>query len=229
MQKRILVLDNSIDRLLYRPTEEWSRHFGEVPFDAVHVPSSEPIPPLARYTHVLITGSDARLSGHPEAWFDAEAKTIRDAVGRELAVLGSCFGHQMLAWSLSGAEYVRSAPIPELGWVAIDVLAADPLLSDLPNPWHTFAGHLDEVVAPPDPWRVLASNDACAVQVMRYGDRPVWGIQPHPETPPEEARAQMRAALEEYPEFAREITEAIESPVRDDRTTPRLVRSFLRF
>jgi len=227
MQKRILVLDNSTDRSIYRPAEEWSRHFGDVPFDAVHVPSNEPIPPLAHYTHLLITGSNARFS-RPEAWFGVEADAVRHAVERGLAVLGSCFGHQMLAWALSGPEHVRSAPIPELGWVAIDIVASDPLVSDLPNPWHAFAAHLDEVADLPDPWHPLASTDACAVQAMRYGDHPVWGIQPHPETTPEEARFQMRAALEEYPEFAREIREAIESPVRDDRTAPQLIAALLR-
>ena len=96
MRKRILVLDNSTDRAVYRPVEEWSRHFGGIPFDAVHVPAGEPIPPLDRYTHLLVTGSDATFS-RPEAWFDAEADAVRDAVDRGLAVLGSCFGHQMLA------------------------------------------------------------------------------------------------------------------------------------
>ncbi len=227
MQKRILVLGNSLDRSVYRPVEEWSRHFGNVPFDAVHVPSHEPIPPLDRYTHVLLTGSDASFA-KPEPWFDVEAETTRGAVKRGLSVLGSCFGHQMLAWSLSGHEYVRRAPIPELGWAAIDIVHPDPLLTDLPNPWHTFAAHLDEVVDPPEPWRILASNDACAVQAMRYGDLPVWGIQPHPETAPDEARFQMETAFEQYPEYAEEIRQAIASPVRDDRVTPQLIAAFLR-
>lgn len=226
MQKRILVLGNSIDRTIYRPVEEWSRTFGDVPFDAVHVPTGEPIPALDRYTHLLLTGSEASFA-KPESWFDVEADAIRDAVERGLSVLGSCFGHQMLAWALSGHEFVRRAPIPELGWVSVDIVQPDPLLAGLPNPWHTFAAHLDEVVAPPESWRILASNDACAVQAMRYGDLPVWGIQPHPETAPDEARLQMEAAFEQYPEYAQEIRQAIESPVRDDRATPQLIAAFL--
>ena len=227
MQKRILVLGNWLDRSVYRPVEEWSRHFGDVPFDAVHIPSHEPIPPLDRYTHVLLTGSDASFA-KPEPWFDVEAEVTRDAVDRGLSILGSCFGHQMLAWALSGHEYVRRALIPELGWVAVDIVAPDPLFADLPNPWHTFAAHLDEVVDPPEPWRILASNDVCAVQAMRYGDRPVGGIQPHPETSPDEARFQMEAGIEQYPEYAEEIRRAMASPVRDDRGTAQLMATFLR-
>ncbi len=226
MQKRVLVLDNAIDRAAYHPVVEWSQHFAGVPFDTVRVPSDEPIPPLDRYTHLLVTGSEASVC-RPEAWFDAEADAVRGAVDRGLAVLGSCFGHQMLAWALSGPEYVRRAPRPELGWVAVDLLAPDPLLTGLATPWHAFAAHLDEVVAPPAPWRVLAANDACAVEAMRYGDRPVWGIQPHPETPPDHARTLMLAALRRLPGYEQEIRQALFSPVRDDHTAAEIVAAFL--
>jgi GMP synthase-like glutamine amidotransferase len=227
MQKRLLILDGSIDRSAYRPVEQWARHLGDVPFDAVHLPSNESVPPLDRYTHVLLTGSEA-LFEDPQPWFEVEADIVRDGVDRGLSVLGSCFGHQMLAWALSGPEYVRCAPTPELGWVAVDIATPDPLLADLPNPWHSFAAHLDEVVGPPKPWRVLAANEDCSVQAMRYGDRPVWGIQPHPETSPDEALCQMKAAMKQYPEYAEQIRQAIESPVRDDRATPQLIEAFLR-
>jgi len=227
MEKRILVLDGSIDRSVYRPVEQWARYLDAVRFDAIHLPSNAPVPPLDRYTHILLAGSEA-LFEQPEVWFEVEADIVRDAVDRGLAVLGSCFGHQMLAWALSGPEYVRRAPIPELGWVAVDIVKPDPLVADLPNPWHAFTSHLDEVVAPPTPWCILAANEACAVQAMRYGDRPVWGIQPHPETSPEEALFQMEAGIERYPEYAQQIRQTLKSPVRDDGATPQLIEAFLR-
>ena len=227
MTARLLALDNAIDRASYRPVEEWSRAARHATLDAAHVPSGERIPPLDRYTHLLITGSEACFS-QSEPWFEREAEIVRDAVDRGLAVLGSCFGHQMLAWALSGPHTVRRAPIPELGWIAIDIAEPDPLLHDLPNPWHAFSAHLDEVVGLPAPWRILASTAACSVQAMRYGDRPIWGIQPHPETTPDEAQRQMAAAIKRYPVYARKIRRAIDSPVRDDRTAASLVAAFLR-
>lgn len=228
MKKRILILGNSIDREVLRPVEEWSRYFGKVPFDAVQLPADEPVPALDRYTHILLTGSDASL-GTSETWFDVEADVVRDAVDRGLCVLGSGFGHQMLAWTLSGPDSVRRSRIPELGWVAIDIVRTDSLLANLPNPWHAYTSHTDEVVLPPDPWRVLASNGACSVQAMRYGDRPVWGIQPHPETTPEEAKFQMKSGIESYPKYAQQIRQLkIESPVRDDDVASQLIAAFLR-
>ncbi|MBE0635803.1 hypothetical protein IH601_07400, partial [Candidatus Bipolaricaulota bacterium] len=137
MKKRILVLGNSIDRAIYRPIEEWTRYFGKVQFDAVHLPSNEPVPSLDRYTHILLTGSEASFR-KSQPWFEVEADVVRDAMDRGVPVLGSCFGHQMLAWALSGPEYVRPSRIPELGWVAIDIVKSDPLVTGLPNPWHTY-------------------------------------------------------------------------------------------
>ncbi|MBU1050004.1 type 1 glutamine amidotransferase [Candidatus Bipolaricaulota bacterium] len=228
MKKRILVLDNAMDRSAFRPVDAWSRHFGKVPFDTVHLPSGESIPALDRYSHILLTDSEASFR-KSEPWFAAEADVVRQAVELDRSVLGSSFGHQMLAWALSGSTYVRHSRIPELGWVAIDIVRTDPLFAALPNPWHAFTSHKDEVVLPPDPWRILASNSACAVQVMRYGNCPVWGIQSNPEIPPDEAKSQMESGLEQYPRYAQQIRQTIiDSPVRDDGAAPHLVQAFLK-
>jgi len=227
MSQRVLVLDNSTEHAVYRPVDEWARNFAGVPFDAVSVPLGEPIPPLDGYTHLLLTGSHASASEPAEPWFEAEADVVRAAADRGLAILGSCFGHQLLAWALSGPSHVRRAPMPELGWTAVDILLKDSLFAGVASPWHTFAAHLDEVVDPPTPWRVLAANESCAVQAMRYGDRPIWGIQPHPETRPDEARRQMERALTRYPEFAVAIRQALQAPVRDDGSAPKIAAAFL--
>jgi hypothetical protein len=113
MGKRILILDGSLDRTVYRPVEQWARHLDGVPFDAIHLPSDELVPPLSRYTHVLLTGSEASFE-EPLAWFDVEADIVRDAVNRGLAVLGSCFGHQMVV-RLGSERRVQSAGDPLRG------------------------------------------------------------------------------------------------------------------
>lgn len=228
MKKRILVLGNSIDRAVLRPVEEWSRYFGKTPFDVVQLPDNEPVPSLDRYTHILLTSSEASFR-KPEPWFEIEANVVRDAVDRGLSILGSGFGHQMLAWALSDPELVRPSRIPELGWVAIDIIRTDPLLASMPNPWHAYTSHTNEVVLPPDPWIILASNGACSVQAMRYGDQPVWGIQAHPETLPEEAKLQMESGIESYPKYAQQIRRLkIESPVRDDGVAAQLASAFIK-
>jgi len=184
---RVLILDNSLNRPIYRPVNQWRRHLDGVPSDAVHMPSAKELPSLDDYTHVIITGSTASLVA-PPAWADAEAELVREAAERSLAILGSCFGHQMLVYTLSGHEHVARAASPEVGWIAVEMSAEDALFADLPNPWHAFAWHYDEVVDPPPPWRVLGSSSVCGVHVIRYGDAPIWGLQSHPEATPCDAK-----------------------------------------
>ncbi len=228
MKKRMLVLDNSKGQAICKPVDAWSRHFGNVSFDTIHVCSGDPMPSLDRYTHLLLTDSEASLC-HPEPWCDIEAELVRQAAEQGLAVLGSGFGHQMLAWALSGPDFIRPSRIPELGWVSIELLRADSLFCDVPSLWHVFAAHDDEVVMPPAPWIVLASNRACSVQAMRYGHHPIWGIQPRPEMTAEEARAQMEWGIDSYPMYAQQIRQAkIESPVRDDGVAQQLISAFLK-
>jgi GMP synthase-like glutamine amidotransferase len=226
MVPRLLILDNAIDHATHQPVAEWVRHMDGVRFDVVHMPQSEPVPQLERYTHVLLTGSSASLL-NPPPWCTREAKVVREAASRGRVILGSCFGHQMLAWALSGAECVRRALTPELGWIAVALLEPDPLFGQVPSPWHTFAGHVDEVANVPPPWRTLARNTACAVQAMRYGTLPIWGLQPHPETSPAEGLRQMQAALLRFPEHAEAIRAALAAPVRDDKAATAVSAAFL--
>lgn len=226
MTSRVLILDGSIYPDIYRPTDDWRALLGEVPADSVHVPSGEPVPDLARYTHLILTGSEASIAA-PAPWYDVEVEAVRRAVALDLPILGSCFGHQLLAVALSGPAHARPSATPELGWAAVRVIAADPLLDGLPNPFHVFVSHFDEVCDPPAPWRVLATNERCAVHVMRYGDRPIWGIQAHPEIAPATGRRLLEGFLEKAPDKAELVRPALAQEPRDDGLAVALIRRFL--
>ena len=90
-----------------------------------------------------------------------------------------------------------------------------------------FAAHFDEVVDPPAPWRVLARSASCAVQAMRYGERPIWGIQAHPEIFPEHAVELMRGFLTRAPEKAHLVRPGLDQTPRDDGLALAIVRRFL--
>ena len=226
MTKRVLILDGSIYPDIYRPADEWRALLGGVPADAVHLPSGELVPDLAPYTHIIVTGSEASIN-RPESWFDVEVDAVRRAFELGKPMLGSCFGHQMLARALSGPEYTAVSPTPEVGWIDVEVIEEDELLDGLRSPLHMFASHFDEVTSPPAPWRVLAQSTGCAVQVMRYADRPVWGIQAHPEIPPQNARRLMEGILTRAPQMAPFIRPALSQPPRDDGIAEEIVRRFL--
>ena len=226
MNKRVLIVDCCIYPDIYRPVEHWRALLGDVPADAVHLPSGEKAPDPGAYSHVVLTGSEASIV-RPEPWYEIEAGLVRRAAALGKAMLGSCFGHQMLALALSGPRHVRMSATPELGWTAVDIVADDPLLARLPNPFHAFVAHFDEVDDPPPPWRVLARSTGCEVQVMRYGDEPVWGVQAHPEIDPETGRALLAGLAAKAPERAGLVGRALAQTPRDDRVVAEMVRRFL--
>jgi GMP synthase-like glutamine amidotransferase len=103
-------------------------------------------------------------------WLTPELRWLSGAVAAGGAVLGICFGAQVLARALGGSV-ARSAD-PEIGWVRID--------SDVPalipaGPW--FQWHYDSFTPPPG--AVELARNAAAVQAYRVGRS--LGVQFHPE------------------------------------------------
>jgi len=223
---RVLILDNSLNRPIYQPVRQWKGLLKGVPSDAVHMPSEVPVPSLDDYTHVIISGSTASLV-EPPTWVDAEVALARGAAKRGLAILGSCFGHQILVYALSGPEHVARAASPEVGWVAVEMSGEDPLFADLPNPWHAFAWHYDEVVDPPLPWRVLGSTSLCEVHVIRHGNDPIWGLQSHPETKPCAAKSLLLLQKVFRDWGSEEISAALCRSPHDDEIIGVIVERFL--
>ena len=97
----------------------------------------------------------------------------------ERRVLGICYGHQMIARALTGPAHCRKSSIPEFGWKSLN-LSADPLFEGI-RELIAVHSHYDEVCDLPAPFRVIASTTDCAIQAFAFGDRPIWGVQFHPE------------------------------------------------
>jgi len=226
MPKRVLIVDNAVHRFPFKPCWHWKAHLQGVDTRIVNVPSGAAVPPLDGFTHVILTGSEASIL-EPKPWFEVEAKLIRDAVDRGGPILGSCFGHQMLVYALSGPEHLERSDPPEVGWAEIEMTQSDPLFEGLPNPWSTFVYHFDEVVDPPNPWRKLGRTEHCDTHVLRYGDRPVWGVQPHPEISPRKSRFFLCVTLLFGGRSTRHILQALRnSPPRND-VADTVLRRFL--
>jgi len=222
----VLIIDNAVHRFLFKPSWHWKAHLKEIDTVVVNLPSARSAPSLDGFTHVILTGSEASIL-EPRSWFETETDLIRDAVARGTPILGSCFGHQMLVHAMSGPEYLRSANPPEVGWAKIEMTESDSLFEELPNPWTTFVYHFDEVVDPPAPWRKLGRTKHCDTHVLRYGDRPVWGIQAHPEISSRKAKFFIRVTLLLGRKPSRHILRALRNvPPRND-IAARILERFL--
>lgn len=220
----LVVLDNSVDPTFYRPVEHWERVAGR-PLASVWVAGGAALPAPDVHTHVLITGSESSIV-EPAPWAEAEMAWLRAAVAAGASVLGSCWGHQMIAAALGGAGCVRRSPTPEFGWFEIAVAEPDAILPE--RGLAACCLHSDEVVPGSHPdLRVLASSPRCAVHAFRWGDLPVWGVQSHPEIDPPTCRRMLEQAAGRWPEDAPLFRAALAGEVRDSFHARLVLDAFL--
>jgi len=193
--------------------------------DSVHAPSGGRLPDVGSYSHVIVTGCEGSILDLPP-WAKEEAAWVRAAIDRGTAVLGSCWGHQLIAVSLAGPRSVRRAAKPEFGWIEVPIADDGGLFPA--TSFQTFTAHFDEVVPDCHPeLRVLATTPGCAVQAARWGTRPVWGIQAHPEIDPDNGTAFLKKASESWHQSADVLRSALAGPVLDSGDGKRIAKRFL--
>jgi GMP synthase (glutamine-hydrolysing) len=133
-----------------------------------------------RYDAIMVFGG----AMHPDQdaehpWLADEAAFIREALAREIPLLGVCLGAQLIARSV-GAN-VGPAGTAEVGWHSVRLNEAgrvDPVVGVLPERFDAFQWHYYTFDLPPGA-ELLADNDV-ARQAYRLGERG-WGIQFHAE------------------------------------------------
>lgn len=144
-----------------------------------------------RYDALMVFGGAMNVHEvEDNPWIHDEIAVIRDALERDVPVLGVCLGGQLLAAAAGGR--VTRAPQPEIGWYEVEKTAAaadDPVLADLPDrflayQWHSYQAEL------PEDGVLLAASPVCA-QAFRIGDA-AWGTQFHAEVTPEIVDAWIR-------------------------------------
>lgn len=140
----------------------------------------EALPAPEGFAATIVTGSHASVrEGAP--WMAAAARWIRDAVERDHAVLGVCFGHQLLCHAF-GARVIRNPNGFECGTPEIALTeagAADPLFAGMEPRVRFHQTHEDVATDLPPALRLLAGNPWTPVQAVAV--RNARGVQFHPE------------------------------------------------
>lgn len=194
---RVLVVQNSPSSGPRRLTG-WLAEAGVTP---EIVQASDGLPEtLAGYDGVVLLGGGFMPdddAGHP--WLPRERALAREALDREVPLLGICLGQQLLAHVAGGTVTARSGET-ERGMCALEVLpnaAQDPLFGRFAGssePLWMMQNHEDSVTEAPPEAILLVTSPDCRVQAFRVG--PVaWGLQFHPEAPPEAIENWDEAAL----------------------------------
>lgn len=222
-ENRLAIIDNSLDHAVYNPIRHWTMCL-ETDFD-VFVATKNHFPEVRDFTHIILTGSEASIMQR-EKWVQAEIDLIIEAVEKGVSVLGSCYGHQLLAVALAGPQSVRRSVVPEIGWITIDIDGTDDFLGEERRAF-CFSSHLDEVKELPDDFRVLASSDHCRIQAFRFGNKAVWGLQMHPEMNMNEAQRYLQMQVENKHEPLQHFLAAMNSQPRDSGLIEQIVKIFL--
>jgi len=115
---------------------------------------------------------------HP--WLQAEKRFIREAVRREIAVVGVCLGAQLIAGALGAQVYPNKEK--EIGWFPIKAVGTDGNAFRLPRETTVFHWHGETFDLPPGAVH-LARSAGCENQAFQIG-RKVIGLQFHLETTP---------------------------------------------
>lgn len=137
------------------------------------------LPELDGYAALIILGGPMNIDDidrYPNLL--TEVRIIREAVDRDMSVLGICLGAQLLAKALGGG--VSRNPTREIGWYDVELTAAgreDPVLSTFAPVQQVFQWHEDGIRLPPKAIH-LAQSAASSVQAFRYGEH-AYGFQFH--------------------------------------------------
>jgi GMP synthase (glutamine-hydrolysing) len=136
-------------------------------------------PALDRYAALIVLGGPMnadQIDDYPN--LVAEVEIIRDALERDMSVLGICLGAQLLAKALGG-RIVRNA-VREIGWYDVELTPeglSDPVLSTFAARQEVFQWHEDGIELPPGAVH-LARSPASTVQAFRFGEH-AYGFQFH--------------------------------------------------
>jgi GMP synthase-like glutamine amidotransferase len=220
----VALVDNSVDPSVYKPVDHWKTFLG-VPWEAFRAVEGC-FPDLERgYTHLILTGSETSILDR-EDWVEGELEIIREALEKRIPILGSCFGHQILALALRGPAHVRRSPQPEVGWLPVRIEKKSSLLGRRGEAY-SFTIHFDEVIGLDDEFIILASTPECPVQAFELRSGPAWGIQFHPEINIPAARELLRNLVRLKPETSPLFERALKTKPRDSGLIRRIVRGFL--
>ncbi|MDD5171928.1 MAG: glutamine-hydrolyzing GMP synthase [Candidatus ainarchaeum sp.] len=129
-------------------------------------------------SRIILSGGPSSVYTDPPNLSSAICARIRDEELKN-PLLGICYGHQMIAHTW-GAKVAKGASA-EYGLGEIEVDDEDALFVGVPKKLRAWVSHYDEVKELPKGFRSLAHSSTCPIEAMRHEERPIFGIQFHPE------------------------------------------------
>lgn len=95
----------------------------------------------------------------------------------QIPVFGICFGHQIIGL-MYGAFGSRQRE--DRDWQTIERLVDCPLLDKLPDTFEMMEDHCESISIPAG-FELVATSDWCVNECMMHKEKPLFGVQFHPE------------------------------------------------
>ena len=97
----------------------------------------------------------------------------------DFPILGICAGHHFMGRFFGGI--VKPSKTPEFGKVELKILKQNKLFDGVPEKSIVWESHNDEVAKLPRVFEILAESNSCQIQAMKHRNKPIYGLQFHPE------------------------------------------------
>ena len=136
-------------------------------FDFKNINLTDAIGVIISGAPILITEEDMNPYIEASAW-------IKEV---SIPLLGICFGHQLIGLQFgSFANKMKE----DRDFQEIEVFEESLLFSRLPRVIEMQEDHC-EFITVPQHFKLLASSDSCFNEAMEHKDKPIFGVQFHPE------------------------------------------------
>jgi GMP synthase (glutamine-hydrolysing) len=186
----IYLIDNTLDGQGASPRELRAvlgrmREGVEILTEPYHAVSLKRVKSL-RPSHIILSGQSHPWDRYAPESLAGVFEVIKKA---PQPMLGVCGGHQQIALAFGAPIDLMGRLQPgegyegakrERGYFPVETSGAGIFknLSKEITVWHS---HFDEVKKLPKGFRRTASNETCNIQAMEHAERPLFGVQFHPE------------------------------------------------
>ncbi len=138
----------------------------KIPFNVVCIDQNDPIPEQIDNISGLVLMGGSMSVNDDLPWIEPELNLIRDAVKKNLPVLGHCLGGQLISKALGGS--ISKNPIKEIGWHYVEQINNDQAktwLTSVPTHFEAFHWH-GETFSVPDGATPILKSEQCENQAF---------------------------------------------------------------
>lgn len=174
--------------------------------------------------------SDATVRDEVEYHFVKSCRRlIRYCYEQNIPVFASCFGFQVAVKELGGEVILDKANM-EMGQHQISLTPDaknDPLLHDYPERFWVISGHKERAATIPAGTVLLGYSDRCPYHLIRFGDKPFYASQFHPEVDTKDLIARITRYQNRYLDDASALETIKQQATEETTIANSLIKAFI--